>query len=213
MMSLFIDTSSFRLTIAVINEENNTIVSYYNELLKKDLSEKVLEVIKKCIDDSKIIPRDIKKIYIVNGPGSFTGVRIGVTIAKTFAWSMEIKLIPISSLEVLASLDVDNKYIVPMIDARRGFVYAGIYDQNLENYLHDSYISLDDLMKKLPEDYVFVSDDQISNITTINSNINLLKVIKKHKNDEGVIPHSLVPSYLKLTEAESNLMSKNDNRN
>ena len=209
MMSLFIDTSNFKLVVGVINEENNTLISYYNEVLNSDLSSKALDVIKNCINNANKKPQDIDKVYIVVGPGSFTGVRIGVTIAKTFGWALNKKVIPISSLEVLASTKVNTEYIVPMIDARRDSVFAGIYDNNLNVVMDDTYISLENLSGKLPDDYTFISDDDFENYTVEKSNINILSVVEKHKNDLGVNPHELVPSYLKITEAEANL-KKND---
>lgn len=209
MISLFIDTSNFKLVVGVIDENTNNIVSYYNEILKSDLSSKALDIIKECIDNSNITPNDIDKIYAVVGPGSFTGVRIGVTIAKTFAWSLNKKVIPISSLEVLATTAVKTEYSVPMIDARREAVFAGIYDEKLNRLFEDSYISLEYLKNKLPESYTFISDDQINGLNIEKSNIDILKIVEKHKNDIGINPHELVPSYLKITEAEANL-SKND---
>ena len=212
MMSLFIDTSNFRLIVGVVDESRNIICTYHDDALKSDLSVKVLDVIKECIDKSNIRPNDIDKIYIVNGPGSFTGVRIGVTIAKVFAWSLNKKVIPISSLEVLASTDSDKDYVVSMIDARRDCVYAGIYDKDLNSYMSDKYISLEDLNNKIPKNSLIVSDDDINMDNITKPNINILKVINKHKEDEGVNPHELVPVYLKITEAEANLKSKNDKR-
>ena len=212
MMSLFIDTSNFRLVVGVVDEKDNVVCSYYNEVLKSDLSVKVLEIIKECIDKANIRPNDIDKIYIVNGPGSFTGIRIGVTIAKTFAWSLDKKIIPISSLEVLASDNQDSDYVVSMIDARRGCVYAGIYDKHLNAYIPDKYISLEELYKKVPKNSIYVSDDEIDVEGIKKPSIDILKVINKHKCDNGVNPHELVPSYLKITEAEANLKEKNDKR-
>lgn len=209
MISLFIDTSNFRLVIGVVDESNNVLVSYYNEVLKSDLSSKALDIIKDSIDKSVIEPKNIDKIYVVVGPGSFTGVRIGVTIAKTFAWALNKKVIPISSLEVLASSEVDTDYIVSMIDARRDYVFAGIYDKNLNCVLKDCYISIDELQKKLPYNFTFISDDNININDVKKPKVDLLKVVKKHKDDLGINPHELVPSYLKITEAEANL-NKND---
>ena len=103
MISLFIDTSNSRLVIGLINENKNEIISYYNEKVNNDISSKIFGVIENCVDGSGYNPKDIDKIYVATGPGSFTGVRIGVTIAKTFAWSLNVKVIPISSLEILAS--------------------------------------------------------------------------------------------------------------
>lgn len=208
-MSLFLDTSNFKLIVGIIDEENNKVVSYYNEEVKGDMSSKALCVVRDLIEKSKLIPDDIDKIYIVNGPGSFTGIRIGVTIAKVFAWSLNKKIIPISSLEVLASTNCDTEYVVSMIDARRKCVYAGIYDKELNTYMEDKYISLEELETKLPNSYTYVSDDDIESLNLKESNIDLLKIINKHKNDEGTNPHHLNPNYLKITEAEANL-KKND---
>ena len=210
MMSLFIDTSNFKLIVGVINEKDNKVCSYYNDVLKSDLSEKALVVIKECIDKAKIRPIDIDKIYVVNGPGSFTGVRIGVTIAKTYGWSLNKKVIPVSSLEVLSSCDTNAKYVASLIDARRGYVYAGIYDNSLKVYRKDKYIDLEEFKRIIPKDSIIVSDDDIEGVEK--PNINILKVVNKHKDDTGINPHELVPSYLKITEAEANL-KKNDKRN
>lgn len=205
MMSLFIDTSNYKLILGIIDEQINKVLVYYNEVLKEDLSSKILVLIKKCIDEIKITSHEIDKIYIVNGPGSFTGVRIGVTIAKTYAWALNIKVIPISSLEVLASTKSNTEYVVPMIDARREAVYAGIYDKNLKLIFKDSYIRLSDLKEVLPSNYTFISDDKFENYEVVSPKVDILKVINNHKNDLGVNPHELVPNYLKITEAEANL--------
>jgi tRNA threonylcarbamoyladenosine biosynthesis protein TsaB len=139
-------------------------------------------------------------------------VRIGVTISKTFAWSLNKKVIPISSLEVLASTKADKNIIVGAIDARRDYVYAGVYDAELNIKYPDKYILIEELKKLLvEEDYYVVTDDEINGFENkLNSNIDVLKIINKHKNDMPVNPHKLNPNYLKITEAEANLKKKND---
>ena len=147
MISLLLDTSNFKLVVAVVDEDKNEVLSYYNEKLNSDLSVKVFEVIKQCIDNANIIPNEIDKIYSITGPGSFTGVRIGVTICKTFAWTLNKKVIPISSLELLASTNTNYELNVAMIDARRDCVYAGVYDNKLNTVIEDRYISIEQLCK------------------------------------------------------------------
>lgn len=211
MISLLLDTSNFKLVVAIVDEEKNEVLSYYNEKLNGDLSVKVFEVIKQCIDNANIIPNDIDKIYSVTGPGSFTGVRIGVTICKTFAWTLNKKVIPISSLELLASTNTDYELNVAMIDARRDCVYAGVYDTELNTIIEDRYVSIEQLLLELKDkNYILITDDDFENINKINSKIDILKVINKHKNDVSVNPHSLNPTYLKITEAEAKLQTKNN---
>lgn len=206
MTSLFIDTSSKKIIVAII--KNQEILSSIIEDNDTTLSERIFPLLIKVVNDADIVIKDIDKIYIVNGPGSFTGVRVGVTIAKTMAWSLNIPLIPISSLEVLASTKYDGKYLVPYIDARRGYVYGGVYDNDLNSVVSDQHIKLSDLITKIPKrgKANFVGYEPIeTTIEIIEPQVDLIKVINKHQNDEGVNPHSLVPNYLKLTEAEEKL--------
>ena len=90
-------------------------------------------------------PADIEKIVVAKGPGSYTGVRIGVTIAKTLAWTLNIPLVGISSLEVLAAGvgRYFNGCVSPLFDARRGQIYTGLYQyQNgkLQSVVKDQII-------------------------------------------------------------------------
>lgn len=208
MISLVIDTCNLNLTVALIKDNN--ILSIYNERIYTDLSTKIFPVMQEVFIKAAIEPKDIDTIFVANGPGSFTGIRIGVTVAKTYAWALNKKIIPFSSLELMATTKVDEDYIVPVIDARRDFVYTGIYNEHLDSVMDDIYISIEDLKKELQEkSYRIVSYDEFENLQTINPQINILKVVEKHKNDSGLNPHSVNPNYLKLTEAEMNL-KKND---
>lgn len=202
MNYLFIDTSSSNVIVAIVKDTN--IVSCFNKKVDLDLSVNIIPIITRIFDESKMVANDIDTIFVVNGPGSFTGIRIGVTIAKTYAWSLKKKITPISSLEVMATTPFEGEYIIPVIDARRAYVYAGIYDSKLISKNQDEYVSLEELSKKVPKNSVYVSYDDI-NIDHIKPKVDIIRLIQKHINDKEVNPHSLNPNYLKMTEAEENL--------
>ena len=188
MKYLFIDTCSNCLIISTII--NDKIDYFFIDKNNNDTSSKVMKVLKDAVDDINTVD----KIFVVNGPGSFTGIRVGVTIAKTIGFCLNIPIISLSELELLATTNTDTKYNVSLINARRGYVYAGIYDNNLNVYLKDQYILASDI--KYPDNYTIIDNYD---------NIDLLKIIKKHEFDNPINPHDLKPNYLKKTEAEEKL--------
>lgn len=206
-MILVIDTSSSYVTVSII--KNNTILNEFKNKIDSDIASKIIPIINMQLTKLNMEISEVERIFVVNGPGSFTGVRIGVTIAKTIAWSLNIKVIPISSLELMATTKTDKKYIVSLIDARRGNVYAGIYDNDLNCVLDDKLVSISDILRYDNSEYLFVSYDAIKDIETEKPNTDVLKVINKHIDDIGIVAHELKPKYLKLTEAEENRL-KND---
>lgn len=208
MISLFLD-SCYRKIIVAVLKDNQLI---YKKIEENDnhLSEIFLPMIKEALDTLNYSLNDVTKIYIVNGPGSFTGIRVGVTTAKVIAWGLNKEIIPISELEVLASTSTNKKYVVSYIDARRNSVYAGMYDAQLNSVFNDSYITIDKLMNKIrrhsrQDEYALVSFDLLLDNTLI-ADIDIEKIVSKHSNDIGINPHNVVPNYLKKTEAEG----KND---
>lgn len=203
MISLFLDSSDKKVIVALLS--GGKLIDSIIEENDNHLSEKFLPMIERIIAKNQLQIDNIDAIYVINGPGSFTGVRVGVTTAKVMAWGLKKRIIPISELALLATTMTNKKYIVPYIDARRNAVYAGIYDKNLNSVMADAYISIDNLMKKIDhiEDVEFVS--YYNNIEhTIEPNIDIEKIVQKHYNDEGINPHQVVPNYLKRTEAEEN---------
>ena len=200
MKYLFVDSATATLVVAIIID--GKVRYLFNEEAGKDMSVIIMPKIKEAFDSCNIKPKDIDKIFVTTGPGSFTGIRVGLTAMKTMAWTLKIPIVPISSLEVIASgTPSDNN--IALIDARRGYVYAGIYDKNLNNTYSDRHI----LLEKIKEKGTFISYDDIKG--SIKPHIDVLKIIQNHKEDEGVKPHGLNPNYLKLTEAEEKL---NDTR-
>lgn len=201
MKYLLIDSATANLVVAIIID--NKVKYIFNGEAGKDMSTIIMPVINEAFTTAGIKPQDIDKIFAVNGPGSFTGIRVGLTVAKTMAWSLKIPVVPISSLEIIAS-GTPAKNNIALIDARRGYVYAGGYDENLNQTFEDKHILLEDIK----ENGIFISADNIEN--AIKPQIDVLKIIKKHKNDKEINPHELNPKYLKMTEAEENLKKKND---
>lgn len=191
MKYLFIDTCSNCLIISTII--NNKIDYFFIDKNNNDTSSKVMKVLKEAVAEINTVD----KIFVVNGPGSFTGIRVGVTIAKTIGFCLNIPIIKLSELELLATTNTDTKYNVSLIDARRGYVYAGIYDEDLNCYLQDQHILLNDI--KYPDSYTIIDNYD---------NIDLIKMIKKHEFDDPINPHDLKPNYLKKTEAEEKLDDK-----
>lgn len=209
MITLFIDTSTNTLTVALIKEG---IVLEESTVSSSEHSKQTLPEIEKLFKNNNIEPKSVNKIMVTNGPGSFTGIRIGVTIAKTYAWACNINIVPISTLKAYA-LSLDNyDYYVPMIDARRGYVYAGIYDKEYNEVMDDTYISLDNLKEKTSNlsNILYISNDNIKDIEVSNVKLNVQKIYDYYKSEEGINPHALMPNYLKKTEAEEKFGGIND---
>lgn len=213
MINLFIDTCTKYLILALY--KNNEIIEYFQMEADNNLSVLLLTKIDELLKKSNLEIKDVDKIYVSNGPGSFTGIRIGVTTAKTIAYGLNKEINTVSELEVLASVDTNKKYIVPLIDARRNYVYTGMYNNNLDIEIENKYIDLDEFYNFLSKNYnindiLFVSNDSL-NINTEVPKINIWKIIEKHRKDESMNPHLVNPNYLKLTEAEEKLNDKRNN--
>lgn len=193
MKYLFVNSATTNLEVAILIEGKITYL--YDENCGQNTSAKLMPIIEEAFNKSKVKPKDIDKIFAVNGPGSFTGIRVGLTVCKTISWALKIPVVPLSSLEVMAS--GYNERVIPIIDARRGYVYAGGYDEDLNNFYTDKYILLDCINPKEK----FVSYDNFP-FSTAKPKIDIIKIINKHKDEEGINPHMLNPNYLKLTEAE-----------
>ena len=195
MISFFIDTCTSFVTIALLKD--NKLINQKNIVSNRDLSNNLFEYIEQLFKEVAILPKDVKRIYVSIGPGSFTGVRIGLTIAKTYAYSLDIKLVPISSLEIMSStLEGDS---ISIIDARRGY-------NNLNDFFKDSYIELETLRRMYP-DIRYISVDTFD-FDVVKPNIDIEKIVNNHA-EEGINPSLVNPNYLKITEAEANLNNGN----
>ena len=209
MRYLYVDTSSPYLYSAIV--EDNKIIDQVKKKFGVSLSEEALPEIANMFTKNIILPKDIDKIIVVNGPGSFTGIRIGLTIAKTYAWNLNIPITTISSLQAMSLSSKKETYHVPVLDARRQYVYAAIYDNEQKEILKPQHIKIADLKKELKkiDDYQIITNDEIEEFSdTEKYNPDILKIVKTFKDKENINPHSVNPDYLKLTEAEES--KKND---
>lgn len=204
MRILYLDTSSSYLYAGIVS--NDILIEDVKVKLDKELSIFTLPKIVEMLEKHNLKPNDIDKIIVVNGPGSFTGIRIGITIAKTLAWTLKKEIVTISSLEAMALSKEDYSYIVPAINARRGYVFAGVYDQNRQVVIENQHILGKELQKelnKLESDYVIVTNDEVDlEGKKILYNPDILKIVQTYQNKQGINPHAIEPNYLKLTEAE-----------
>lgn len=211
-MIFYIDTSTSFLYAALYKDEK--VIDKITLNLGKELSSKALALINEMFKKNNLEFNNIDKIIAVNGPGSFTGVRVGLTIAKTIAWSINKPIITISSIEAMAlSCNDDFDYVIPIIDARRNYYYSGIFDMvNNMFVLKEQYISYDLIMasaKSLPGKIAVVTNDSFDSDFDIEKyEPNYERIINFVKDREPTDVHLVDANYLKKTEAEEN---KNDN--
>ena len=210
-MILYIDTSSSYLYTGIL--ENGKIVVEIKKEYDHELSRTALPEIVSMFENNAIEPKEINKIIVVNGPGSFTGIRIGITIAKVYAWSLKVPITTITSLEAMAASSKNDMIRIPIIDARRGYCYASIIDQNDNFILKPIYIKYEELKEKLKEikECKIITNDkdklEISASKWETYDPNIEEIVEKYKYKKEVNPHAINPEYLKLTEAEESKQS------
>ena len=99
----------------------------------------------------------------------------------------------------------DTKIKIPLIDARRGYIYGAIYGENLSQILKPQYLKLETLkcaQENLLEDYTYISNQEFEDINIEKYNPDIEKIVNTCSNRENINPHAVNPIYLKMTEAE-----------
>ena len=209
MTIFYIDTTSSYLYTGIV--KNNDLLIEKKENLGKNLSIETVSIVSKMFNEIKLKPNEIDKIIVVNGPGSFTGIRIGVTLAKIMAYSLNIAITTITSLEAMSKSIRTNKLIVPIINARRDACYGAIYE-NEKEILEGKYMPIEKLklfLLGLNKDYTFISNDSFP-FSVEKYDPDILNIVNYYKDRDNINPHLVNPLYLKLTEAEENRLKEND---
>lgn len=155
MKILAVDTSTMIATCAVLDEEK--LLGEFSINQEMTHSENLVPMIKEVLDNLNLKVSDIDLYGVAIGPGSFTGLRIGIATVKSFAHVFDKPIVGVSTLEGLAfNLPYNKGIIVPMIDARRDRVYTGIYRWNmgnLSNIMEPSIMKIEELLEILNKDY------------------------------------------------------------
>ena len=131
-MSFILNIESSSTNCSVSLTKNGDLISIKeNNDEKYSHSTKLHSFINEVISDSKITINELSAIAVSKGPGSYTGLRIGVAAAKGLCFSLDIPLISVSTLLILSKqIKISSGLILPVLDARRNEVYSAIYDAN-----------------------------------------------------------------------------------
>lgn len=226
MNILAIDTSNELLGVALVID--GQLVAEKMTNIKKDHSSRLMPAIVDVMASVQVEPEQLNRLVVAHGPGSYTGVRIGVTTAKTMAWALNIPIYPVSSLRALAYNGVYfDGYIWPFFDARRNAMYTGLYKYEageLYEVIAEQYVSLENWLKQLAEidskkiiclsPHINVFKEQIysrlkDKVFFPPEYMNLIRpsnlFLASNDTDEEQV-HLVKPNYLRITEAEANLL-------
>lgn len=231
MKILAIDTSSKICSVSIL-EDNKLIIEKHNND-EKTHSQKLLPLIDLTLKEVNLTLSDINLLACCQGPGSFTGIRIGISTVKAFADVKHIPIIGVTSLESLAYNIKENSLIATIIDAKNENVYFSMFEQannsytqiiepisdNIHNIINKiNSLSITNDSKKL----ILVGDgsvahkqlleENISNITFATSNENEqtsisigLSAFNKYNSNSYSKQYSISPIYLKKSQAERSL--------
>ncbi len=214
MKSLLIDTSNKVISMAINDDGIN--IAEINANVARTHSETLMVYISRLFEYAGMEKNEIDRIIVARGPGSYTGVRIGVTVAKTLAFSLKIDLYSVSSLFALAASSDRQGVVVPLFDARRGNVFTAAYkfnEDDFEEIQAPAHISFEDLKGKMKDENVSFygnSTEQFKNVdgfAHLTPRISDVERFAKALKQEHI--HDFVPEYLRVSEAERNWMDKN----
>ncbi|WP_338959841.1 tRNA (adenosine(37)-N6)-threonylcarbamoyltransferase complex dimerization subunit type 1 TsaB [Fusobacterium vincentii] len=197
MLILGIDTSTKICTCSIFDSENG-VIAETSLLVKKNHSNIVMPIIDNLFKISDLTINDIDKIAVAIGPGSFTGVRIALGIAKGLAMALNKPLIAVNELDILEAIaDGNENEVIPLIDARKERVYYKYQNKYVDDYLIN-LISNFDKNKK----YIFVGDGAI----------NYKNILKDNLGDNAIIlpvynafPRASILCELALNKEEANI--------
>lgn len=187
LYTLFIDTHDKNVLIILFKD--GKIISKENLETKNKHSEVALPTIANILDKSDVDVSELGSIVVVNGPGSFTGVRIAVTIAKTISYALSIPIRTIDALTIL-SLSVDGERKVVSLEDRNG-AFVGVFDSNSNVIEPLQYMSK-----------TVYNEFKLNNEVHSNLEINYEEVYQYVMNLKELNPHEVKPLYIKEISAK-----------
>ena len=197
MLILGIDTSTKICTCSIFDSENG-VIAETSLSVKKNHSNIVMPIIDNLFKISELNINDIDKIAVAIGPGSFTGVRIALGIAKGLAMALNKPLVAINELDILEAIASGNENeIIPLIDARKERVYYKYQNTYVDDYLINLISSFDKNKK-----YIFVGDGAINYTDILKDNLGDNAVILPMYN---AFPRASILCELALNKEEANI--------
>ena len=197
MLILGIDTSTKICTCSIFDSENG-VIAETSLSVKKNHSNIVMPIIDNLFKISDLTINDIDKIAVAIGPGSFTGVRIALGIAKGLAMALNKPLIAVNELDILEAIaDGNENEIIPLIEARKERVYYKYQNTYIDDYLINLISSFDKNKK-----YVFVGDGATNYKNILKDNLGENAIILSMYN---AFPRASVLCELALNKEEANI--------
>ena len=228
MKILSVDSSSVSASVAITENGVTLAENFINNGLTH--SQTLMPMVEKTLKDANFLIKDIELFAITNGPGSFTGVRIGIASVKGMADALNKKCIAVSTLEAIAEpLKNEDCIACAVMDARCNQVYTAIFE-NGNRLCEDKAVLIDELGKELKsynKKVVFIGDgsvlcyeklkDVVTNVFVADENVRYIHASSIGRLAEGKIKNGemptdsakLVPYYLRLPQAERELNNKN----
>ena len=194
-MELFLDTTGNYLNIAMY--DNGLIENIHEECVRSQ-SENILPYIEELCKKHNYTADDITKVIITKGPGSYTGVRIAMTLAKVLCTTKNIPLYTISTLQAMA---LGQGKVCSLIDARSQRAFVGFYENN-KPLCEDSIMSLEMIQSKLADESFVISGH--AHLVGMEAKEDIMnEQIFMHPECLELVEnvHMLVPTYLKEDEA------------
>ena len=230
MRILAFETSAKSASVALL--QDGSLLGEYFQNSGQTHSRTLMQMAEDLLKNCDLTASDMDAVACAAGPGSFTGVRIGLAAAKGFAWGREVPLIGVSTLEAMvrASAYSDGVYCAAM-DARRAQVYTAIFEYSsgvLTRLTQDDALSLDELKKRLEsveKDKFLVGDGaslcyntfgaEMPNLTLLPEHLRMqrasgtaLLAWEKLQAGDIIPPQDVVPNYLRLSQAERERLKK-----
>ena len=224
MVILGIESSAVSASAALVKDGKLLSEAFLNVGLTHSVT--LLPLIRQVVEGAGLAVSDIDAVAVSNGPGSFTGVRIGVATAKGIAQPEDKKCVPLSTLEVIAKpLESTGVYAVAVMDARCNQVYCGIFlvdGEEITRLTEDMALKIDELEKILPdyENVVFVGDGARLCHSKLGYEIapagqlyqrgsSVAFAAEKSFSEENTVTAAeLMPAYLRLPQAERELKAR-----
>ncbi len=187
MRTIFISTYNELITIALL--QNGKMISKKEQLSFNGHSSYLVPLIDTITKENGLKVSELDEVIVINGPGSFTGIRLGITVAKTLAYTLNIPIKTISSIEAIASGINESDKIITINDNKGA--YVGIFKDNVLRQ-DMVYLKADDIETFLKE-FTYKIFNQ--------KELDIEKIYEYSKNIKPISPHSVKAIYIKEIEA------------